>query len=216
MTKMATRHQLVRIVQLYANNQLPFEATQEFIKARGVKKRNGKKAKPSGPNQVFWEVRFPGRGMSLMEVLKPFYGWKAIPKPAATNLEINAKNLIFWRKTAGVHVIHKSEEATLEHVMIQTLESSLYESLKDPLALTIGSSLKDPLEASLGTSLKVLLGESVWASLCASLYYCCAYTLVGKSDEAIRLKPLLAFWRTNNFPIGFDKEDNLLVLVADA
>ena len=190
MERFATPQQIARIVQMYASNQLPFEATQEFIRSHSSKKRRPKAA-PVDIDLAFWEKRYPGKGEAIMGVLRPFYGWKPELKPALPDLKACAKKAIFWREVKGVRVFQLSDAA------------SLWDSLRDSLRYSLGASLGDSLRDSLEASLRY------------SLFFPCGFILADRPAQAARFKPLLDLWLAGNYPVGFDKDGNLLVLVAD-
>lgn len=229
MERLATPQQIARIVQMYASKQLPFEATQEFIRSHSSKKRRPKAA-PVDRNLAFWEERYPGKGEAIIGVLRPFYGWKPELKPALPDLEARAKEAIFWREIKGVRVFQMADAVSLPASLPASLWDSLWCSLRDSLGNSLWNSLRDSLRdslrasfeaslwASLRDSLRASLRDSLWYSLWYSLFFPCGFILADRSDQTARtarLKPLLDLWLAGNFPMGFDKDGNLLVLVAD-
>ena len=153
----------------------------------------------SDTHLAFWESRFPGKGEALMEILRPFYDWEPELKPVLPDLEERIRNVVFWRDTLDVKVFTISDGG------------SLWASLWDSLWSSPRSSLRDSLRDSLWASLR----DSLWDSLWASLFYSCGFILTNKPVEAAKFQPLLDLWLAGNFPVGFDKDGNLLILVAD-
>lgn len=228
MDKLATPQQIARIVQMFASNQLPFDATQKFIQTHSKKHRRAAEIDPHllDHHLYGWKKSFPGKGKAIMNILSPYYGWKPELKGALLDLEERAKNVVFWPNVNGLRVFRLCEAASLEASLFYSLSSSRrYEfgdELSDSLRNQLVASLANRLWVSIGESLGnefYSIGESLWgsikASLLDSLFYPCANTLAGKSKEAAKFKPLLDLWLAGNFPVGFDKEGNLLVLVAD-
>jgi hypothetical protein len=103
-----------------------------------------------------------------------------------------------------------------------SLRASLWASLWDSLRASLRASLRDSLWASLGDSLRDSLGDSLWASLrdslgdslrdslWASLFYERGFALCNKPIP--ELTGLLDVWRAGACPVGFDRDDNMLVL----
>ena len=172
-------------------------------------------------NLAFWEVRFPGKSGALMKVLSPFYGWKPEFRSAIPNLAEKDKQAVFWRDVKNVRVLKNSDTSLLEASLGDSLGDSLEEmqDSEDSFETSFGSlfwnSLFDSLFDSLETSLWDSSRDSLRASLRTSIVYSCFYILDDKPKEAAKFKPLLDLWLAGNFPVGFDEDGNLLVLVAD-
>ncbi|MBI5654145.1 hypothetical protein HZC53_00605 [Candidatus Uhrbacteria bacterium] len=162
---------------------------------------------------AFWEERFPGKGATLMEILQPFYGWKEERKPVLPDVEEQAKSAIHWREIQGVRIFKGwySLHDSLHNSLVRSLRNSLHHSLHDSLADSLWNSLAYSLADSL------ILPDVNWDydPLWESLFFACGYILAGKPDEAAKFKPLLNLFVAGNFPLGFDEEGNLLILVAD-
>ncbi|MBU2509042.1 hypothetical protein KKE33_01500 [Patescibacteria group bacterium] len=175
----------------------------------------------------FWESRFPGRGEALMDILQPFYDWEPKLKPALPDLEEQAKKVIFWKEISGVRVftgrefdslkasLKDSLRTSLKASLWDSLKASLWDSLEDSLRTSLWDSLRASLWSSLWDSLRASLRVSLWSSLRDSLFYSCGFILADKLEEAAKFQPLLDLWFAGNFPVGFDKDGNLLVLVAN-
>ncbi len=192
---------------------------------------------------AFWEKRFPGKGVALMDILGPFYGWKPELKPALPDLEARVNSAVHWRRVKGVGVF----KASLDVSLLASLRASLGVSFRNLLWASLHTTLGASLEASLSDSLRFSLGPSLWASLDdkisvslsisswttiwtsigpdlryafsdslrKSCLFACGFILAGKPEDAAKFQPLLNLWLAGNFPVGFDRDGNLLVLVAD-
>ena len=169
----------------------------------------------SDTHLAFWESRFPGKGEALMEILRPFYDWEPELKPVLPDLEERIRNVVFWRDTLDVKVFTISDGGSLWASLWDSLWSSPRSSLRDSLRDSLWASLRDSLWDSLRDSLRFSLGFFLLDSLSASLFYSCGFILADKPEEAAKLQPLLDLWLAGNFPVGFDKDGNLLILVAD-
>lgn len=188
---------------------------------------------------AFWDKKFPGKGAALMGILAPFRGWRPELKRASANLPKSARRAIFWSDIAGVRKFRAADADELQDLVDAAPETwlflKLFPAIKELFGVSLHASLEDALKeagftarhfglwsASLGKVFVPGYG-SYWAPLSAtlddaldfSLLYACAYELLDRPAEAAKFKPLHELWRTGNFPLGFDKEGNLLVLVAD-
>jgi hypothetical protein len=118
--------------------------------------------------------------------------------------------------------LQNSLRASLQDSLGDSLWASLEDSLRDSLWASLEDSLRDSLWASLrdplGDPLKDSLRFSFWASLrdsfWASLFYGLGFALVN-TQPIPQFHTLLDTWRSGNYPVGFDKNDNLMVLVAE-
>ncbi len=97
-----------------------------------------------------------------------------------------------------------------ESVWSSIEEGALWTSIEEELWTSIEDSLLD----SLGNSLRALLRVLPWRALWAALFISCGFVVVGRHEEVTKIKPLLKLWLEGNYPIRFDEEGNLLVLVA--
>jgi hypothetical protein len=59
------------------------------------------------------------------------------------------------------------------------------------------------------------VGEGLEDALESALFVPCCFLMTDDPGAAARFKPLLDMYLAGNFPVGFDEDDNLLVLVAD-
>ena len=197
--KKATKAQRERIENMLKSGLIDRGEAQRII------------AMHSDPRLAFWEERFPGKGIAIMEILRPFYGWNPRLKPALPNLEMRAKQAVFWRKAKSLRVAHLSELDSLG----KWFWTSLGDSLGGSFWTLLWDSLRGPLPTLLWDSLGASLLDSFRNPLGDSLFYACIFVVLGKSEEAAKLKPLLELWLAGNYPVGFDEGNNLLVLVAD-
>jgi hypothetical protein len=227
MGKKATREQIGRIVAMLVSGQIPHDEAQEMI----VRPR------PSGVKDLervaFVEEMSPGHGLAFWELYRPFYDWEPCLKPARADLQERVEEAIFWREIPGI--VYLPGE-----VMLRVLPGLIGEKLKQSLpdrewdehwrylceeftnydqsASSAANECFDALTESLRPIWKKLeyldsfgIEEDV---LWSPLYYATLFTFVGASGIAARFKPLLDLWLTGNFPIGFNKEGKLIVLVA--
>ena len=111
--------------------------------------------------------------------------------------------------------LRTSLKASLWDSLEDSLRTSLWDSLEDSLRTSLWDSLRASLWSSLWDSLRASLRVSLWSSLRDSLFYSCGFILADKLEEAAKFQPLLDLWFAGNFPVGFDKDGNLLVLVAN-
>ncbi len=207
--RLATDGQMARLLELKARKKLPFEDVKVLIDKHNPRKVRALRG--PDPKPAFWEERFPGKGKALLEIVRPFYGWKPELKPAFPDLEVRGKQAMFWCEVKGVRAIRSGEEVSLGDSPWPSLGDSLQGSLQSSLRTSLRDSLSDSLGYSLWSSLEV----SLRTSLLLSLFYACSFILVGKPEEAAKLRPLLALWLDGNFPRDLDKDRNLLVRVAD-
>jgi len=245
--RLASYDQRARIVELYAKSDIPFDAAQAFIDACEGRLSAQERQEATDLDFAYWEELFPRKGAAIMGFVHPFYyEWKPKLNSALPDLEDRAKEVVFWRKVAGVKVYRLSEAASLgaslEDSLKVTLGDSIWRSLRASLwhsfraspwdsrrashwdllraslrrslRALLGASLKDSLGDSLAASFKDSLKDSLLKSLFYSLIYPLAYVLADEPDEVRKFRALHQLWLAGNYPVGFDREWNLLVLVA--
>ena len=211
-TKKATKHQRERINHMLESGLIDRAEAQEIIKKERTLPKYANRAIIWGLDYAFWEKRFPGKGKAITQILQPFRDWKPELESQIDGLEEVAKRAIFWQEVKGI----RARQLSQAHL----LEESLWTSLGHSLEGSFQTSLREPLRASLDESLnsmywlKYTLGYSMKASLWTSFYLPCAFIIVGNEGQAARFKPLLDLWLAGNFPMGFDREGHLLVIVA--
>ncbi|MBU2613274.1 hypothetical protein KJ925_02330, partial [Patescibacteria group bacterium] len=125
--QLATRKQIGSVVTLLVSGKASREDAQAFIDrfkdVPSVKKRR-KQEPATDPNLVvFWDERYPGKGEAIMEILRPFCGWKPERKPALPDLEERAKAAIFWRDIKDVRVF--DDPISLRASLEDSLRASL-------------------------------------------------------------------------------------------
>ena len=234
MDKLATKQQLAHIVQMFASDQLPFDATQKFISAHS--KKRGKRSKRVDRNLAYWEEQFPGCGQEIMNVLRPFYGWQPALRRAIPRLEKRARSAVFWKEVKSVHInrlesvwdlnyaredtVAESLEKSIRHTLGDSISYSLEEALDDSIGPSLRNSVRDVISESIGVKIidfhsRNYFNDSIGESLMKSIFYACVRVVEDRCKEGAKFKPLLDLYLAGNFPAGFDKEGDLLVLVAD-
>ena len=205
--KPATRKQIGRIVNMLLSGEI------DRVEATEIIERDRKQ----DLNLAFWESRFPGKGQALMEVLRPFYDWKPELKPALPDLEEQAKQAVFWRDVSNVRALRRSEATVLEASLFDSFDASPEASFLDSLGTSRMTLLWRLLDDSFyespglqGIVKKVSLGFKLRRSFRPLLWKARWSSLLNP-----KFKSLLDLWLAGNFPVGFDKDGNLLVLVAD-
>ena len=183
---------------------------------------------------AFWEERFPGKSIALLEVLRPFYGWMPAFRPPVEDIEERAQKAIFWRKITGVRLVRITDGSFVDFLddascmsiydsYWSTPEDTHYEFTQDDAVI---DSLCTTLEIALGQSFKgttwgplrsFLLGKEGWSS-----YYGCAIYLpsmaivIGLPELAKRFRTLQELWLAHNWPIAIDGRGRLVVQVGES
>lgn len=194
---------------------------------------------PTDIRYMYLERQFPGKGQDLFDLIHPFYGWEVKLLPKNTETMVSLEQIVFWEKPKAIRYITLHDEAldgvqrSLSHALEDDLWSLLTEALQrsfenshdwDFQRQRLWKTLKDQLRNSLGKTdqEEFLLGYEEgfkWRltnNLWDTFFFPCSFVLAGERHIASKFQPLMQLWLIGNFPIGFDKEDNLLVLVADA
>lgn len=174
---------------------------------------------------TIWEKYFPGRGMAMVEMMKPFIERAPTVGPALPDLERRAKTAITWTQVRGVQVFRESQHAVLNGLTRCSLGASLRNLHKDSFevskfyaAFGSVSRVTEFDKASLEMWSRTYpgiwgkLGDSLWTTV---VFVCVLSLLLDRPATAAKLQPLLGLWLAGNFPIGFDEDNDLLVLVAD-
>lgn len=166
------------------------------------------------------------RGDLIMSVVQPFYGWKPTFKPVLPDIEKRARKAIFWRKIGDVRVFRQSETGPLRASIKATLLASYWDGLNATVSASLRTALSDSLRDSLSTTLKNTLSTPAWNAFAGSfggalrivvkdsIFYATGQVSANQQVEADKFKPLFDLFFAGNFPLGFDKDNNLLVLVA--
>lgn len=222
-----TKAQIREIVAILGAGKATSDEARKFILAyRGAPsedtRQKARKMKAVGLDAqrcAFWEKSFPGKGMALMEILRPFYDLRILPIWwPLSDLKKRAKSAVHWRSVKGVKVLNPALLASPRISLGESLQASVQLSLGESLQ----ASLKDSLLESFGSlfadssreSLIFALGDSLRESFEVSLFYPCALVLADRPKEAAKFKRLLDLWIDGNFPVGFDVDGNLLILAA--
>lgn len=176
---------------------------------------------------AFWEKHCPGAGAAVMDIIGPFYDWKPELKPALPDLLDRVKGIEGLEPLAGVRTFGISRLRDLTESLVDTLNVSfddiLAHAFEEQQILSLMSSLGQLLcgeiwcsiDRAMLDALDETLKEALEDALEDSLFVPCCFLMTDKPEEAARFKPLLEIYLAGNFPIGFDEDDNLLVLVAD-
>lgn len=192
---------------------------------------------------VFWENLSPGNGAQIMKSLRRFYDWNPALNPELPDLQTRAQKAVFWREIKGVRTFRHAGEVEVYTSLNDSLQSALLNSLEDPFRFSFQSSFSDPIGRSLRSELgDAIWGsfrdsalepparpssrpsswdstwgsvwESFWDALRGSLFYAANFVPTN-TYTAAKFKFLHDLWLAGNFPVGFDKDGNLLILVAD-
>lgn len=192
---------------------------------------------------VYWEGLSPGNGVQIMKTLRPFYEWKpALKSWNADHLPL-AQKAIFWSEINGVRVFHHAGEVRARLSLRDSLRNSCFDTLEDSFRFSFQTSFRDTLGTTLhnelgdaiwiayrDSSVRVVRDQiwnscwdsswesfwsSVWDSLRASLFYATSSILTDKPSNVAKFKPLFELWLAGNFPVGFDRDNNLLILVEE-
>jgi len=171
---------------------------------------------------AFWEKNFFGKGAALMEAIGPVCDWNPELKPALPDLEKRARGAVFWKGFKEIRCIPSSQGDDYLHPVSESFEESLKVPIKPPAPDTYDETLKKitwSLACDLLRDLEHGFVDSVRSSMVFSLrvicLYACKFAIANQPEETAKFKPLLELWLAGNFPIGFDWNGNLLVLVAD-
>ncbi len=220
-----TRGQIGRIVSLLTADKVSFEEAQEFIDRFSVKKPRAVHSQDE--ILAYWESKFPGAGESLASFFRPFYDWKPEVMPAFPNLEQNVRDGIFWREVKRTELVHvsylESLRVSLRESFLESYRGDIAGSFFESIVAAFGTLRWEKLSYQIGVSgicvphVKGLGNEldSMIASAFREILYCYAcLVLTGRFSVASKFELLRQLWLTGNFPLGFDKKGNLLVLVA--
>ncbi len=168
---------------------------------------------------AFWEKLYPGLGDKLLEIVGPFYGWKAELKSAKPNLDHRLKASLPWMKIERIKVIPASQELELMRGFYDSFVSgALADGLWGPHFDVSGHSLAMTFDdTSFSDACDQAFGENIfdpWISGVLNFPY---YLIrMGWVEQAKEFKPLLEILREGVRPMAFNRENDLLVLVGDA
>ena len=151
---------------------------------------------------------------AIIHTLLPFQGWEPTLKPVISNLETKAEEAIFWCKFKGVCTFHPSESSQLWSSIYESLQSVLEHPFGHELQKSLRNRFLTPLNESSWSSFNDSLRTLIEESFSSSIGHSVDHILADKLEIATKLKPLLELWLAGNFPIGIDRSDQLIVLVA--
>lgn len=111
-----------------------------------------------------------------------------------------------------------AHRALLHPSFEDSLRSLVRNSLEDRFESVLWSALRDAFPDPLRRALRETFVQSRRTKLSVSLEALCFFSIgfifAEKPVEAAAFRPLLELFLAGNYPMGFDKDDNLLVLVA--
>jgi len=225
-TERATREQIGRIVSMLVGGQIPFDLAQA-IATNGVRIMTEQEK-----HTVYLEKSFPGYGEKLMKVLGLLYSWEPALRvpPKEIDLAYMEKS-VFWREVTGIRPITRDEAVLLREddvddiwlslrvvyeEQLQKLLGERWHELRESLrSIVFATEIGVKLNRSLDLSDRDYLWGLVWhSSLTMSLFYRCAFVLADKPEMSAKFGGLHELWLSGYYPIGFDKDGKLLVMVA--
>lgn len=233
MEKRATREQIGRIMSMLVGGQITFEHAQFIIDG-------GSSRSLENERLLYWEERVPGKGEIILGALNRFYFWEPRLMPAMPNLDEIARKAIFWREFCGVKTYSlkypsysrasiydslwghfgdlikewqefevRNEKPSLQH-SVQVALCPVYK----PFLNSLGQEPKRRTSFAMNGAW-IDISEGQWNSFFAAVYFMCGFLAVDKPEESAKFNSLLYLWLDGNYPIGFDEDGKLLVLVAD-
>lgn len=223
-----TKGQIGQMVVLMVADKIDYETVQYLIQAHrdmpSGKKRQKVASQTNGvvedlKHLAYWERLAPNKGMAIMAVLHEVYAWE--PKLAHKSFEL--ENLVDPVHFAqGLKIFRFSEMSNVPEVLCKPLGVHLrsswaltgghmyFDPFFDAFTLPFATQMRalEEFDSRLSSELGITL--NLQESFKAVMEYSLAYQTV---QPAIRV--LLSLWLKGNFPIGIDKDRNLLVLIAD-
>ena len=227
--RVATRGQRRKIRGMLDGDWISFELAQAIIEG------NVKVMDDYDRGYAFFENNYPGKGRVLMEIYEPIQNIELSLRPALIDLPDRGQDVVFWRENTKIKIVLFREIGQIQTLVKASLEESLKEVF-DYLDKVTGvglprSDYQSALKVSLwdmiptvkdevyGNAFWVMAIESNWElfsrALMTSLNVPLQLVLANKSQEARRFKPLYDLWLAGNYPLGFDRDGKLVVLVAD-
>ncbi|MEK7473398.1 MAG: hypothetical protein AAB668_01565 [Patescibacteria group bacterium] len=177
----------------------------------------------------YWEEQFPGKGGAIADMLLPFFV-PIEPRPALPNLRERASRAVFWHEVQSTRIFTLAEGSALNDALDQTLNPSLWSAFGDAVERAIGDDAMENLTVTLAASglpedLRDLdswlhardrnrLFRALTESFGSVIGFAASFLYADMQEELSKLHALLEIVKAGNFPIGFDVEGNLLVLVA--
>lgn len=164
-----------------------------------------------------WDRLYPGMGEQFMEIVGPFYEWTPRLMPPVNGLVDQARHAVFWKSFEEIRLV-----ALGEHGFHNWLFGGYGNAEHDPrnpprrvrkaYNTRLGAVVKNVLSC-LDNSRRSLYFDVRW-SFRDSVYFPCWQLAQGNGEEARRYLPLLALWRTGNFPIGFSPGGHQLIVLT--
>ncbi len=137
-------------------------------------------------------------GSPIMDLVQPFYGWRPSLQPALPDLEARLRKAIYWCKFKDIRVFHKNQNGPLR----SALRAALLATYKDILSTAYWNAVG----GSSGGALRIVVKDSI--------FYAIGLVIAKEQAEADKFLPLFDLLFAGNFPVGFDKDNNLLIIVA--
>lgn len=174
---------------------------------------------------AFWKRRAPGNERGLLDLLRPFYTWTPQLSSPIADLEARARDALALGSFQGVKTFKASKLEDLKACCELVLEDRLMNAFEgigevEEAATNLSSALSDGLLTLLHDRLKSAyiskVSTPLMQSMMAPLLFACVFVSRGSPymNEVV-FDALFKLWFAGNFPIGFDEDSNLLVLVAD-
>ena len=161
---------------------------RDLIKARQTKSRSTEGWTDEDLARLaFWEERFIGHGLEMMEFLKPLYRWEPKLMPLVPDLEKRAKKAVFWMKVKKVEVFQQDSYHEIverfataeiaEYIDVSSMTEALSAVYRDRLGGPLMRSLKekaleidsDGVATIIGEPVLELLKSSLKSSLCGRI-----------------------------------------------
>ena len=173
---------------------------------------------------IWWCHAFPRRGREIMALLAPFYHPQlSFRLQPASDLEAIARDVVCWRSVKGVKVVTDVLRIS-DHSCSAFDISSCMGPSTTVVAEQVGKNrLMQGLVLDWCARLKTSLGEDgigegflaprkLDYGLRQTLIWSMAYVVAGQTNWDFH--PLLRLWASGNLPIGFDNDNNLVLLCA--
>ena len=174
----------------------------------------------------YWEKRIPEMGSPIMDLVQPFYGWRPSLQPALPDLEARLRKAIYWCKFKDIRVFHKNQNGPLRSALRAALLATYWDALSISLGDILRSTLNDTTRDTMVIALKDILSTAYWNAVGGSsggalrivvkdsIFYAIGLVIAKEQAEADKFLPLFDLLFAGNFPVGFDKDNNLLIIVA--
>ncbi len=209
----------------YAEAQALIERHRDDLSARNQQDKRRLEAE----RLAFWEKGYPGKGKGVMKVLRPFYNWRPVLKPALPDLEDRVRTFSWWKGVKVYGFATEVADASLKHAVWDSRWGNVWDPCSWGLPYIYGEphwdSLRRSLEVTLSSllhgRLSLLLGPSLVANALESLIHTLALSIGldsdlcdGRAEVSPEFKLLLTLWLAGNFPMASDSNDNLIVFVS--